>query len=56
VLGANGSCKGDFKMRIGVRSSGSAFYEIQPEIKITNMPKSLYSLKPGTTKKNPFLK
>ena len=56
VLGAGGSCKGDFKMRIGVRSSSSAFYEIQPEIKITNMPKSPYSLKPGTTKKNPFLK
>lgn len=56
VLGANGSCKGNFKMRIGVRSTSSAFYEIQPEIKITNMPNSPYSLKPGTTKKNPFLR
>jgi hypothetical protein len=55
VLGANGSCKGNFKMRIGVRSPASGYYEIQPEIKITNMPPSLYSIMPGTTKKNPFL-
>ena len=54
VLGANGKCKGDFKMRISIRSSSSGFYEIQPEIKITNMPDSRYSLKPGTKKKNPF--
>ena len=45
---------GNFKMRIGVRSSASGFYEIQPEIKITDMPASPYSLKPGTRKKNPF--
>jgi hypothetical protein len=45
---------GNFKMRIGVRSSASGFYEIQPEIKITDMPTSPYSLKPGTLKKNPF--
>jgi len=45
---------GNFKMRIGVRSSASGFYEIQPEIKITDMPTSPYSLKPGTRKKNPF--
>lgn len=54
VLGAGGKCKGDFKMRVGVRSSSSAFYEIQPEIKITNMPFSKYSIKPGTKKLNPF--
>jgi len=54
VLGAGGSCKGNFKMRIGIRSPASAFYEIQPEIKITNMPVSPYSVKPGTKKKNPF--
>ena len=45
---------GNFKMRIGVRSSASGFYEIQPEIKITNMPISPYSVMPGTKKKNPF--
>jgi len=48
------SGKGTFRMRIGVRSERSAFYEIQPEIKITDMPKSKYSLKPETKKKNPF--
>ena len=42
---------GDFKMRIGLRSQ---YYEIQPEIKINNMPYSAFSVKPGTTKKNPF--
>jgi len=45
---------GSFKMRIGVRSAKSAFYEIQPEIKISDMPHSKYSLKPGTKKRNPF--
>lgn len=45
---------GNFKMRIGIRSSASGYYEIQPEIKITDMPTSPYSLKPGTRKKNPF--
>lgn len=55
VLGAGSNkATGNFKMRIGVRSSSSAFYEIQPEIKILNMGKSNYSLKPGTNKKNPF--
>ena len=53
-IGDPGKCKGSFKMRIGIRSSNSAFYEIQPEIKILNMPKSPYSVKPGTSKKNPF--
>jgi hypothetical protein len=48
------SGKGSFKMRIGIRSKSSAFYEIQPEIKIMDMPKSKYSVKPGTKKKNPF--
>jgi hypothetical protein len=47
--------KGSFKMRIGIRGS-KPFYEIQPEIKILNMPKSPYSVLPGSrnTKKNPF--
>tara|TARA_A100000171_G_scaffold52840_1_gene73542 strand:- start:624 stop:1397 length:774 start_codon:yes stop_codon:yes gene_type:complete len=56
VLGVTGGkCEGNFKMRIGVRSANSAYYEIQPEIKIQNMGKSKYSVKPGTTKLNPFL-
>ena len=42
---------GDFRMRVGIRSS---MYEIQPEVKVKNMGRSRYSLKPGTTKKNPF--
>lgn len=44
---------GDFKVRIGTRSE---FYEVQAEIKIKQMPMSAYSVKPGTTKKNPFSK
>ena len=55
VLGSRGECKGNFKMRIGVRSASTAYYEIQPEIKIMNMGPSKYSVRPGTTKKNPFL-
>lgn len=47
------SGQGDFKVRIATRS---AFYEVQAEIKITNMPNSKYSLKPGTNKLNPFLR
>ena len=43
---------GDFKVRVATRSE---FYEVQAEIKITNMPVSQFSLKPGTKKKNPFL-
>lgn len=43
--------KGDFKVRIGTRTE---FYEVQAEIKIKQMPVSLYSCKPGTLKKNPF--
>ena len=42
---------GPFKMRIGMRSK---YYEVQPEVKITKMPSSKYSLKPGTSKLNPF--
>lgn len=53
-LGQARKSMGNFKMRIGVRSPSSGFYEIQPEIKITDMPTSPYSVKPGTTKKNPF--
>lgn len=44
---------GDFKVRVATRSE---FYEVQAEIKIAKMPDSKYSLKPGTNKKNPFLK
>ena len=43
---------GDFKVRVATRSE---FYEVQAEIKITKMPDSDYSLKPGTKKKNPFM-
>lgn len=46
------SGKGSFKMRISTRSE---FYEVQAEIKITSMPNSDYSVKPGTNKKNPFI-
>ena len=45
------SGSGEFKMRISTRSR---FYEVQPEVKIERMENSPYSLKPGTTKKNPF--
>lgn len=44
---------GDFKVRVSTRSE---FYEVQAEIKIVDMPISMYSVKPGTNKKNPFLK
>lgn len=54
VLGSNRSATGNFKMRISVRSTASGFYEIQPEIKLTTMPDSPYSIKPGTSKPNPF--
>lgn len=47
------SGSGEFKVRIATRSE---FYEIQAEIKITKMANSNYSVKPGTRKKNPFLK
>lgn len=42
---------GDLKMRVSIRSS---MYEIQPELKVSKMGYSPYSIKPGTTKKNPF--
>jgi hypothetical protein len=45
--------KGDFKVRVSTRSG---YYEVQAEIKIAQMPDSNYSVKPGTRKKNPFLK
>jgi hypothetical protein len=44
---------GDFKVRVSTRSE---FYEVQAEIKIKKMPVSKYSVKPGTKKKNPFLR
>lgn len=42
---------GDLKVRISTRTE---FYEIQPEIKILKMPNSAYSVRPGTSKMNPF--
>lgn len=46
------SGRGDFKVRVATRSE---FYEVQAEIKIKDMPHSAYSIKPKTSKKNPFL-
>jgi hypothetical protein len=43
---------GDFKVRVSTRSR---FYEVQAEIKISEMPDSKYSISPGTKKLNPFL-
>jgi len=45
---------GDFKVRVSTRSE---FYEVQAEIKIAHFtpPTSPFSVKSGTTKKNPFL-
>lgn len=45
------SGKGDFSIRVSTRSD---FYEIQVEAKIKNLVASPYSIKPGTSKKNPF--
>lgn len=42
---------GDFKVRVATRSE---FYEVQTEIKIKDMGRSLFSIKPNTNKKNPF--
>lgn len=42
---------GPFKIRVATRSQ---FYEVQAEIKISEMPSSRYSIKPGSSKKNPF--
>ena len=42
---------GPFKVRVATRSE---FYEVQAEVKIKKMPKSNYSIKPGSKKKNPF--
>jgi hypothetical protein len=45
---------GNFKVRVSTRSES---YEVQAEIKISKFEKdSEYSVKPGTKKKNPFLK
>ena len=46
--------KGNFRVRISIRSPKSRFYEIQPEVKISSMPNSKYSIKPNTSKENPF--
>lgn len=46
------SGRGDFKVRVATRSD---YYEVQAEIKINEMPDSKFSVKPGTSKKNPFL-
>jgi len=45
------SGRGAFKVRVSTRS---AYYEVQAELKILKMPDSTFSLKPGTSKKNPF--
>lgn len=45
--------RGDFKVRVSTRSE---YYEVQAEIKIKNMPHSEFSVKKGTSKRNPFLK
>jgi len=45
------SGRGAFKVRVATRSS---YYEVQAELKIIKMPDSKYSLKPKSTKKNPF--
>jgi hypothetical protein len=42
---------GPFRIRIATRSQ---FYEVQAEVKITQMPSSKYSLMPASKKKNPF--
>lgn len=44
--------RGEFRVRVSTRSE---FYEIQAEIKIKKMPASQFSVRPGTSKKNPFL-
>ena len=44
---------GPFRMRVATRS---AYYEVQAELKIQEMPKSRYSIMPGTKKINPFKK
>lgn len=46
--------KGDFRMRIAIRSKQ---YEIQPEVKVKKIEpeESPYSIKPGTSKKSPFV-
>ena len=44
--------RGNFKVRVATRSQ---FYEIQAEVKITDMPNSNFSLAPDTRKRNPFL-
>ena len=43
---------GPFRIRIATRS---AYYEVQAELKIQEMPKSRYSIKPGSKKINPFV-
>lgn len=45
------SGKGDFSIRVSTRSE---YYEIQVEAKIKKLDSSPYSVKPGTSKKNPF--
>ena len=42
---------GPFRIRIATRSD---YYEVQAELKIQEMPKSRYSIMPGTRKINPF--
>jgi hypothetical protein len=44
---------GSFKMRVSLRTE---YYEIQPEVKITDMEDSPYSAYSASSKKNPFTK
>lgn len=44
---------GSFKMRVSLRTE---YYEIQPEVKITDMPDSPYSAYSASNKLNPFTK
>lgn len=46
------SGNGNFNVRVSTRSQ---FYEVQAEIKIAKMPDSKFSVKPKTSKMNPFL-
>jgi hypothetical protein len=44
--------EGDFKVRVSTRA---VFSEVQAELKMYNLPRSQYSVKPGTDKRSPFI-
>ena len=46
---------GFLRVRVVIRTLPPVHYEVQVEIKIRDMPRSNYSIKPGTQKINPFL-